>query len=670
MPESDTKKLHDEISELKNRISEYEKEFKSLHDDEMRFKALFENAPLGYQSLDIDGNFLEVNNKWLETLGYSRDEVIGKWFGDFIAPEYKEHFKKNFPRFKRIGAILGIEFEMIKKDGSEIIVSFNGKVGTDQDGNFKQTHCILQDITKNKQREESLQDNQALLQSIIHNVGSAIILMNSDHNVLEFNQEAENFFGLTRDRAIGKNFISDILPKGRRSEFNEKLSQVVDGNSVKNYINISGRENGKKRIISWNLDKLFDTENSIIGIVANGRDITEREKTMETMKKSEEKYRQLFDNMISGFALHEIITDKDGKPVDYIFLDLNEAFENLTGLKKENVIGTRIKEIMPDVEPGFIERYGKVALTGEPTQFEEYAGALNRYYQIKSYSPEKGKFAVIFDEITARKIAEQERQKLNMKLIEKNEELEQIIYVTSHDLRSPLVNIQGFGNELKHSVNEISDIMQKKEFHAELKEKIQSIVDEDILPSLKFISGSAAKMDSLLAGLLRLSRIGRTSLNVQNLDMNKLINEVINEFEYRIKESNVKIRIGDLPKCFGDELQINQVFSNLLDNSIKCIDPERPGEIEFSGRVENEYAVFCVTDNGIGMNKAHQKNIFEIFHRLDPDKNSGEGLGLTIVRKIIIRHNGKVEVESEQGKGSTFKVSLPVSTVKQKNREE
>jgi PAS domain S-box-containing protein len=494
--------------------------------------------------------------------------------------------------------------------------------------------------------------------------------MTMDYNILEFNTEAEKIFDLNRVKVVGKNFVTDILPKSQRSDFEEKLHQVIDGDSVKNHINCTVRGNGKKQVISWNLDKLFDTENNIIGIVANGRDITEREKTMEAMKESEEKYRQLFDNMISGFALHEIITDKDGKPDDYIFLDLNEAFENLTGLKKKNVVGTRIKDLMPNIEPEFIERYGKVALTGEPIQFEEYAGALNRYYQIKSYSPEKGKFAVIFDEITAQKIAEQERQKLNMKLIEKNEELEQIIYVTSHDLRSPLVNIQGFGNELEHSVNEITKIVQKDELYVELKEKILDIVDTDILPSLKFISGSASKMDSLLAGLLRLSRIGRISLNVKKLDMNKLINEVINEFEYRLKESNVKVRIGDLPNCLGDELQINQVFSNLLDNSIKCLDPERPGEIEFSGRIENGYAVYSVKDNGIGMNKAHQKNIFDIFHRLDPDKNSGEGLGLTIVRKILIRHNGKVEVESEQGKGSTFNVFIPVSVVKRKNREE
>lgn len=125
-----------------------------LSASEERFRLHYENTPMAYQSLDFNGYFLEVNPAWLETMGYTKDEVIGKSFGDFLLPELKDHFKYNFPRFKDKGEVLGVEFEMVKKDASIIIVRYNGRIGYDNDGNFKQTHCTFQDITDIRKTEE------------------------------------------------------------------------------------------------------------------------------------------------------------------------------------------------------------------------------------------------------------------------------------------------------------------------------------------------------------------------------------------------------------------------------------------------------------------------------------------------------------------------------------
>jgi PAS domain S-box-containing protein len=133
----------------------------ALKESEARFRLLYEKAPLGYQSLDGNARFIQVNQTWLDTLGYAREDVIGKSFSDFLHPDWQSHFKENFPRFKSIGEILGVEFEMIKKDGASIQVSFDGKIARDQNGNFQQTHCIFHDITDRKQagaEREKLQD--------------------------------------------------------------------------------------------------------------------------------------------------------------------------------------------------------------------------------------------------------------------------------------------------------------------------------------------------------------------------------------------------------------------------------------------------------------------------------------------------------------------------------
>jgi two-component system cell cycle sensor histidine kinase/response regulator CckA len=135
-------------------VTERNQALRALRESEERFRLLFESAPMSYQSLDHEGNFLEVNNAWLEIMGYHRDEVLGRNFSEFLAPGWQEHFKKNFPRFKAVGEVLGVEFEMLKKDGSTILVSFHGKIGYDQAGNFKQTHCLFWDITEKRKAEQ------------------------------------------------------------------------------------------------------------------------------------------------------------------------------------------------------------------------------------------------------------------------------------------------------------------------------------------------------------------------------------------------------------------------------------------------------------------------------------------------------------------------------------
>lgn len=263
-------------------------------------------------------------------------------------------------------------------------------------------------------------------------------------------------------------------------------------------------------------------------------------------------------------------------------------------------------------------------------------------------------------EVAERKEAEMERARLNSVLELKNKELEQIVYVASHDLRSPLVNIQGFSKELEYSLEQIGSIMDNGDIPATVKEKLAPVMKEDIPESIKYILTSVIKMDSLLSGLLRLSRLGRAALTLEKLDMNKLMSNIVGSFEFHIRVANAIIQVDDLPSCQGDIHQINQLFSNLLDNALKYLSQDRAGVIRISGQREGKLAVYCVEDNGIGIASDHKDRIFEIFHRLDPTHSRGEGLGLTIAKRILDRHGGELWVESEQDRGSRFFVSLPL----------
>jgi signal transduction histidine kinase len=259
----------------------------------------------------------------------------------------------------------------------------------------------------------------------------------------------------------------------------------------------------------------------------------------------------------------------------------------------------------------------------------------------------------------AHEVLEDRVKERTKELEAKTGELEQIIYVASHDLRSPLVNIHGYSKELTESLKEFKAIITASELPAVVKQRLTDIMAEDVQNSLNFIGASAIKMDSLLSGLLRLSRLGRASLNIEKIEMKQLMNEVIVTFEFQVRQAGAVFKVGDLPPCKGDKVQINQVFSNLIDNALKYLEPSRPGVIWVSGSSDGATVKYCVRDNGIGIAPQFHKQIFEIFRRLDPKKTAGEGLGLTIVRRILDRNSGKVWVESEPGKGSSFFVSLP-----------
>ena len=143
--------------------------------------------------------------------------------------------------------------------------------------------------------------------------------------------------------------------------------------------------------------------------------------------------------------------------------------------------------------------------------------------------------------------------------------------------------------------------------------------------------------------------------------MNKMIAGIMKAMEFQIQGSGATLTVSDLPDCLGDATQINQVFSNLLDNAIKYLRPGRPGKISIIGRLVNKTAVYEVEDNGIGIPEEHQHKIFEIFHRLNPNAGEGEGLGLTIAQRILERQNGKIRVESAKAKAAPFFVELPAA---------
>jgi signal transduction histidine kinase len=241
----------------------------------------------------------------------------------------------------------------------------------------------------------------------------------------------------------------------------------------------------------------------------------------------------------------------------------------------------------------------------------------------------------------------------------KKSDIQRLLYVTSHDLKAPLLNIQGFCGELRAGLGELREALQGAVIGDELSREVNRILDADLDESMGYILKNVEKMDALLQALLRLSRESRKELSIEVLPMGDLVRTTVASFSSRVSLAGATIKVEPLPDMHGDREQVERVFANLIDNGISYRSPDRPLEIVISGRKERHYRVYEVRDNGIGIEEEHLAKIFDMYHRLNPRDSDGDGIGLNVVKMIVEKHKGRVEAESSPGEGSVFRVRFP-----------
>lgn len=654
-------------------------------DEDTDYHSLFQHSPYGIGILQND-RLAVVNPTFCKLLGYrSGQDVVGKEIREFLDEGSRMFFSLLQHRVFRGEAIpMRFETRLVRQGGSTIdvetsfaLIWYRGAAAL---------NLTIGDITDRKELEKRLTDSESLLRNVINSMVDALVITDLQGKVLDVNDEFQRFTGFTRREAFAAEIPYPWVPEESLRSFMSWLDKLREHNVLRDFDITWLRKNGERVAVSLNTTLLRNAAGDPVLMVNIARDISERQASREELSRQLQRLQVLYD--LSSALTETLNTEEIARttyqqiekviPVDGFLIDLyDEEKREIKPIYAVDIVNGLRGEIGVRQGPTAIENSvtaAKVIASRKPllqlrnrgeehasTPFEESAAASLMMVpmvskqktigvlSVHSYEPDmySHEHLTLLQSIAHLAGISIEKAQLYQETIRKsreiearNKELDDFTYVVSHDLKEPLISVEGYAKMLRH--------------------EYQMHLDEGGREYLQAVMDSCQHMKKLIDDLLLLSRISKLTEKRTRIELAPLIADVLEELRFSIRERKAEIIVqGNLADVVAVDTHLRIVFRNLIANALKFCDKPLP-RIEIGSDAAPDAITYFVRDNGIGIEPTHFDKIFLIFQRLHrKDEYEGVGAGLTIVKKIIEAHGGRIWVESTFGQGTTFFFTIP-----------
>lgn len=655
-----------DISERKAQEDSLREANRALRNSEARLRTLVNTIPDFVWLKSAEGKYLLCNPSFERFYGAAEADIVGKTDHDFVPPELANAFRANDQAAMATNSPrVNEEWVTMADSGQHMLLETTKVPIHSPDGQLIGVLGIGHDITAQRQLQQDLQEAMLFMRETqgIAKVGGW--KFNPETGYAKWTDEIYNLVEHPLDSPPDLVTASKYCHPDTLAKLKPAMAQAwrTGQGFVLEAALIS--QTGREFLAELHcIGRVSTPEGDVLA--GTFQDITAR-------REVELRYQMLFNEMLDGFALHEIICDDQGRPVDYRYLALNPSFERMTGLQASDTVGRTVMEVLPGTEAHWVQTFGRVALTGESVTYENFSAPLGKHFEVKAFQPAPRQFACMVVDITERKRAEaeleQHRDHLSELVQARTAELAQakddaeaanraksaFLANMSHEIRTPLNAIIGFAQVLERDPGLSSRQLER----------------------VGTIARSGQHLLGLINDILDLSKIeaGRLQLNPVDFNLHQLLQDLTHMFALRAEAKGLHLSLEHQPglpaQVHGDEGKVRQVLINLLGNAVKFT---HTGTIRLRAGVapvgttaptsdETTTVWMEVHDTGPGIRPEEQALLFQPFQQTEAGRQSGggTGLGLSISQKLLRLMKGDIQVESQPKQGTCFRFWLPLS---------
>jgi PAS domain S-box-containing protein len=617
----------------------------ALRKSELRYRTILEDMQESYFETDLAGNYTMFNDAQCRQLGYTREEMAGMNYKVITPPDRQKEVFEIYNRIHRTGEPNQLfQAEQIKKDGTRIPVEYSAFPIRNDKGEIIGFRGVGRDITRRVEIEEALIRSEERYRTVLEDMEEAYYELDVAGNYTFFNNALCNQLGYSREELIGMNYKTYTLPEDIERVFEAFNHVYRTGEPLDTFPMERIKKDGTRIFAETSCFPLRDERGDITGFRGVVRDITKRKQMEEALRRSEERYRTVLEDMEESY--YEL--DLAG---NYTFF--NDALCRMLGYSKKDLMGLNYKAytIAEDLDRVF-KTFNRLYRTGEPLTafpmerirkdgqhiFTETSG-----FRLLDEKGETIGFRGVIRDITKQKNAEEERKQLEQKaqLSSRLASVGELASGVAHEINNPLTGVIGYAHLL----------LARKD------------ISRDVRRDLEIINEGSQRVAGIVKKLLAFAR--QTKPEQRYVNINELIRNTLDLRAYELAASNIKVTlqlVRDMPMTIADPGQLQQVFLNLIINAETEMKIARDGgrlTIK-TDRINNTIRI-TFKDTGPGIAKENLETIFDPFFTTR-EVGQGTGLGLSVCHGIVTEHNGKIWAESEPGKGATFIVELPLAT--------